>query len=291
MKNTILSPIRASSILCLMAVASFAGAQSPTAPAGTSAPAGAPAPEAPPADTSPEHTSYLFGLTFGEQMHNAGISTQVNQEQIARGVKDGLEGKKSTRLDQQQIQGFVRQVMSETAARNKQAAKDFLEKNGKDKAVKTTASGLQYKVLVPGNLKAAAVKPTDEVTVNYRGKLLDGTEFDSSYSRGQSATFKLNGVIKGWQEGLVLMKPGSKYQLFVPPELAYGDNPRPGIPGGSLLIFEVELLSAKEQPAAAEAPAGAPGALPGRRAPQPAPPNQPAQPNADGGAPAKQLDQ
>jgi len=262
-----------------MAVASLAGAQTPTPPPGA-APA---APPEAPADTSPEHTSYLFGLTFGEQLHTVGISSQVDQDAIAKGLKDGLQGKKSTRGDQQQIQGFVRQVMADTTAHNKQAAKDFLEKNGHEKGVKTTASGLQYKVLVPGNLKAPEVKPTDEVTVQYRGKLLDGTEFDSSYTRGQPATFRVNGVIKGWQEALPLMKPGSKYQLFVPPELAYDANPRPGIPAGSLLIFEVELVSAK-QPAAAEAAPAAPTTLPGRKMPQPAP-------NPGTETPAKQLDQ
>ena len=111
--------------------------------------------------------------------------------------------------------------------------------------MKTTASGLQYKVLVPGDAKAPPIAATDEVTVNYRGKLLDGTEFDSSYTRGTPATFPVNGVIKGWQEALVLMKPGAKWELYVPPELGYGANPRPGIPANSLLIFDVDLISAK----------------------------------------------
>jgi FKBP-type peptidyl-prolyl cis-trans isomerase len=240
----------------LMVIAPSAGAQSPSPPPPPGAPApAAPAPDAP-ADTSPEHTSYLFGLTFGEQLHTVGISKQVDQTAIARGIKEGLEGKKSTRTDQQQIQAFVRGVMSETLAQNKQAAKDFLAKNGTEKGVKTTADGLEYKVLAAGNTKAAAVQPTDEVTVQYRGKLLDGSEFDSSYSRPTPTTFKVNGVIKGWQEALVLMKPGAKWELFVPPELAYDASPRPGIPAGSLLIFEVELVSVKpgEPPPAAASP-------------------------------------
>jgi FKBP-type peptidyl-prolyl cis-trans isomerase len=243
----------------LMAVAPLTGAQTPSpAPTAPAAPA-APSADAP-ADTSAEHTSYLFGLTFGEQLHSVGISTQVDQDAIARGIKDGLQGKQSARADQQQIQGFVRTVMTETAAHNTQAAKDFLEKNSHEKGVKTTADGLQYKVLIPGNAKAAAIQPTDEVTVQYRGKLIDGSEFDSSYARGIPATFKVNGVIKGWQEALVLMKPGAKWQLFVPPELAYNNSPRPGIPAGSLLIFEVELGSVKpsEAPPAAASPPGTP---------------------------------
>jgi FKBP-type peptidyl-prolyl cis-trans isomerase len=249
---------RAALGFCFLAAAvPLAGAQTPSAPPTTPA---APAPSAPaagsPADTSNEQTSYLFGLTFGEQMHSVGITNQVNSDAIARGIKDGLQGKKSTRADQQQIQGFVQTVMAEALAHNKAAAQDFLAHNGHEKGVKTTADGLQYKVLIPGDAKAAAVTPTDEVTVNYRGKLLDGSEFDSSYSRGTPATFKVNGVIKGWQEALVLMKPGSKWQLFVPPELAYDTSPRPGIPAGSLLTFDVELVSVKpsEPPAASPPP-------------------------------------
>jgi FKBP-type peptidyl-prolyl cis-trans isomerase len=230
----------------LMAVAPHGRAQTP-APAPITPMTPAPVP---PADTSPEHTSYLFGLTFGEQLHSVGISAQVDTTAIARGIKDGLQGKKSTRADQQQIQGFVKTIMTESLARNHEAAKAFAAKNAQDKRVKTTASGLQYKVLVPGDKTAATIAPTDEVTVNYRGKLLDGTEFDSSYARGTPATFKVNGVIPGWQEALVLMKPGAKWQLFVPPELAYGDSPRPGIPGGSLLIFDVDLMSVKPTEAA-----------------------------------------
>ena len=243
-------PARTFGLWALMAVIPLAGAQTPAAAptAGAAAPATTPA-----ADTSSEHTSYLFGLTFGEQMHSVGISDQVNPDAIAQGVKDGLAGKKSTRADQQQIQEFVQSVMVASTARNKTAAQDFLARNGHDKNVKTTPSGLQYKILVPGNAKAAAILPTDEVTVNYRGKLLDGSEFDSSYTRGVPATFKVNGVIKGWQEALVLMKPGAKWQLFIPPELAYDASPRPGIPAGSLLIFDVELVSVK--PSVAGAPA------------------------------------
>jgi FKBP-type peptidyl-prolyl cis-trans isomerase FklB len=140
--------------------------------------------------------------------------------------------------------------------------------------VKTTTDGLQYKVLVPGDTKAPSIAPADEVTVNYRGKLLDGSEFDSSYARGQPATFKVNGVIKGWQEALVLMKPGAKWQLFVPPELAYDTTPRPGIPAGSLLNFEVEVLSVKPSEAApAAAPASA--APPARKAVKPVKPTDP----------------
>jgi FKBP-type peptidyl-prolyl cis-trans isomerase len=109
------------------------------------------------------------------------------------------------------------------------------------------------------------------VVVNYRGKLIDGTEFDSSYSHGQPATMTPNGVIKGWQEALVMMRPGAHWELFIPPELAYGPAPRPGIPPNSALIFDIEIVSAKPKPAAA-APGAAPGA-PGNVAPKPATPH------------------
>ena len=259
MKQTSHAFVRASSLCALVAAAPFAGAQAPGAQA-PSAPMAAPA-AGQPADQSIEQTSYLFGLTFAEQLHGVGITNQLNGDAIDRGIKDGLAGKKSTRADQQQLQSYVQSVMAESLGRNKQAAKDFLAKNGQEKGVKTTADGLQYKVLIPGDAKAPAIAPNDEVTVNYRGKLLDGSEFDSSYARGQPATFKVNGVIKGWQEALVLMKPGAKWQLFVPPELAYDATPRPGIPAGSLLNFEVELVSVKPgdaAPAAVPAPAAAP---------------------------------
>jgi FKBP-type peptidyl-prolyl cis-trans isomerase len=266
-------------LLLMLAVAPLGLAQTsppPVAAPGATAEPAAPAPQ----DTSVEHTSYLFGLTFAEQMHSVGISNQVDVDAITRGVKDGLQGKKSTRADQQQIQEYVHSIMVAAAEHNKTAGQEFLAKNAKEKAVKTTASGLQYKVLAPGDAKAPLVLPTDQVTVNYRGKLLDGTEFDSSYTRGTPATFTVNGVIKGWQEALVLMKPGAKWELFVPPDLAYGDKPRPGIPAGSLLIFEVELVSAKPAGATppnaqamppnhpASAPAGQAGAPPQAPPPQ-----------------------
>jgi len=246
----------------------------------TPPPAAPPPVPAAPVETPAQHTSYLFGLTFGEQLHSVGVADQVDADAIERGVKDGLQGKKATRAEQQQIQEFVRSTMVAAATANKASAQEFLAKNGKDESVKTTASGLQYKVLEPGDAKAPDVAATDEVSVNYRGKLLDGTEFDSSYTRGTPATFRINGVIKGWQEALVLMKPGAKWQLFIPPDLAYGDSPRPGIPAGSLLIFDVELLSVNKAAAAQGMPNMQPmnrGAAPPHR-PVPPPTPAPTQP-------------
>jgi FKBP-type peptidyl-prolyl cis-trans isomerase FklB len=249
------------SLWVLVAAAPYAGAQTPSpAPA---APAAPPA-TAPAASPNPDQVSYTFGLTFGEQMHSVGITDQVSVDAIARGLKDGLQGKRSNPADRQQVQLFVRSLMEAGLANNKAAAKDFLAHNGQEKGVVTTASGLQYKIVEPGDRKAAAIAPTDEVTVQYRGKLLDGSEFDSTYAHGAPATFKVNGVIQGWQEALVLMKPHAKWQLFVPPELAYGAGPKPGIPGNSLLIFDVELVSVKP-------PAAEPGTVPAQPSTRPAP--------------------
>jgi FKBP-type peptidyl-prolyl cis-trans isomerase len=178
-----------------------------------------------------------------------GVGGDLKYDALARGIKDGVRGKTLSSTEQMQLKSHVSAAMQDMVKHNQESAKEFLERNGKEKGIITTASGLQYRIVSPGDPKGAAVSATDEVTVNYRGKLLDGSEFDSSYARGVPLTLRVNGVIRGWQEALVLMKPGAKWQLFVPPDLAYGTSPRPGIPGGSLLIFDVELLSIK--PAAA----------------------------------------
>jgi FKBP-type peptidyl-prolyl cis-trans isomerase FklB len=245
------------SLVMLMAVPVSSQAQNPqpaVRPPPSTAPGADPAP--PP---SPEQISYLIGLIFGAQVHNTGVpASSISQDALSRGVRDGLNGKAPTPEDQRQVQTFARSIAEAQGAKNEAAAKDFLAKNGKDKAVVTTASGLQYKILAAGDKKAPPIGPTDKVTVHYRGKLLDGTEFDSSYSRNEPATFPVNGVIKGWQEALVMMKPGAKWQLFIPPDLAYGSRSQPKIPANSLLIFEVNLLSAESANAPPKAPPGTP---------------------------------
>lgn len=250
MNSNKLKKLRIAALLAALSVASAALAQTP--PAAASA--------APANPTADDRTSYLFGLTYGAQMRNAGITNQVSVDAIARGVKDGLKGTQPTQADGQQLQTFVMGVQKAAVASNEAAAVEFLAKNGKEKGVITTASGLQYKVIAAGDKKAPAITSTDQVTVQYRGTLLDGTEFDSSYSHGQPATFPVGGVIKGWQEALVLMKPGAKWRLFVPPALAYAETPRPKPPGGWLLIFDVELVSVGNPAIAPTAPPGTPGA-------------------------------
>lgn len=245
-------------VLCALAqpaqaarVAATAPAAPPTAaPTAPSAPTTAKAPAAPtppPAPSlSPEQASYEFGMTFGEQLRHAGLQENLVLDAVMRGVKDAIAGKKLSSSDQQQLAQYVRGVREAQGVRNSAAAREFLAGNAHQSGVKTTASGLQYKVISAGDTQAASPGPTDQVTVNYRGKLLDGSEFDSSYAHGQPATFPANRVIKGWQEALALMKPGSKYELFVPPDLAYGTDARPGIPPGSLLIFDVELVGVQK---------------------------------------------
>jgi FKBP-type peptidyl-prolyl cis-trans isomerase FklB len=135
-------------------------------------------------------------------------------------------------------------AFKEQAAKNLSESKAFLAENGKKEGIKTLPSGLQYKVFAEGSGKMP--KAEDTVTVNYKGTLIDGTEFDNSYKRGQPATFQVKGVIKGWTEALQLMKEGSKWQFFIPPDLAYGEGGAGrSIPPNSTLIFEVELISVK----------------------------------------------
>ncbi len=269
--------MKTSNVLLARWMALILAANSPLLLAQTPAPQHAPpAPPqmAPGADPGPppsiDQTSYLFGLTFGAQLRSVGITGDLNNEAISRGLKDAMGGREPTNAEMQQLQSYVRSTAEAAASRNRAAATEYLARNSKEKGVVTTPSGLEYKVVSPGNKGAPPITAADQVTVQYRGKLLDGTEFDSSYSRGVPATFPVTGVIKGWQEALVLMKPGSKYQLFIPPDLAYGSVPKPKIPAGSMLIFEVEVVSAQSPGAAAPPKAMAPMASP-KPAPKPTP--------------------
>jgi FKBP-type peptidyl-prolyl cis-trans isomerase len=261
--------LQACSLMTLCAAPLLVSAQTPAAPpaapaaaqpannpfaaaaaraaAAAPAPATAPAPVPAPTPLTEEQAGNYFGINFGNQLHQLGFGDQ-QLDSIVRGIKAGLAGKKVELADQRSLQAYVKSTSEAMTQRNLQAGKDFLAKNGQEKGVVTTASGLQYKILVPGDKKAASPAASDQVTVQYRGTLLDGTEFDSSYSRSQPAEFQVDHVIKGWTEALQLMKPGAKWTLWIPADLAYGERPRPGIPGGSLLTFEVELLSFKSPP-------------------------------------------
>lgn len=180
---------------------------------------------------------------------------ELDRQTLIRGIEDALEGKDAElseavrqATDQELRQKMMDQMQNQAKA-NKAAGETFLAENAEKQGVKTTESGLQYKVIEEG--EGESPKATDTVTVDYEGKLLDGTVFDSSYQHGEPATFALNRVIPGWTEGVQLMKPGAKYMLYVPGDLAYGQSPRsPGGPN-SLLIFTVELHEVK---AAADEP-------------------------------------
>lgn len=200
---------------------------------------------------SADQASYAFGVTFGEQLRRSGVSEGIVLDALTRGVTDAFGGKKLDPGAQQQLAQYVRHVRDVEGARNKAVAGDYLANNAKAKGIKTTPSGLQYRIVTPGKAKSASAAPDDEVTVQYTGKLLDGTEFDSSFTHGGPSTFQANHTLKGWQEALKLMKPGSKWQLFIPPDLGYGANPPPGVPPGSLLVYDVELVGI--QPASARA--------------------------------------
>jgi len=176
-----------------------------------------------------------------------------------RGVKDALSGSKALLTDEEikstltilqtQLQKQQEETMRQAAEVNKKAGDAFLAENKTKEGVVALPSGLEYKILTPGTGPKPAA--TDTVVCNYRGTLIDGKEFDSSYKRGQPATFPVSGVIKGWTEALQLMPVGSKWQIVVPGDLAYGDRGAgPDIGPGSTLIFEVELLSIQAKPAA-----------------------------------------
>jgi FKBP-type peptidyl-prolyl cis-trans isomerase len=186
-----------------------------------------------------QKVSYAIGEDIGNKMRNQSIAIDV--EELARGVKDGLANK--GQLNDQEMRDVFMAFQQELNAQKSKSENDFLETNKSKPGVKTTASGLQYKVLKEGT--GPSPKATDTVSVNYKGTLVDGTEFDSSYKRGEPTEFPVNRVIPGWTEGLQLMKVGSKYEFFIPAKLAYGDRPPAGskIGPGATLIFEVELLA------------------------------------------------
>ena len=202
-----------------------------------------------------DKVSYAIGMQIGFNL--ARQKVDINPDILNAGMKDAIAGKPQLTPDQvkdvmAQFEKDMEQKQKQLGEKNKTDGAKFLEDNKKKPGVKTTASGLQYKAEKEGT--GPQPKATDMVTVNYRGTLIDGTEFDSSYKRGQPATFPVSGVIKGWTEALQLMKQGSKYQLFIPSNLAYGERAMgPDIAPNSTLIFDVDLVDVKPAPTAAPA--------------------------------------
>lgn len=205
-------------------------------------------------ETQKDKLSYSIGLNVG---HNLGRdSIAINPDAFLRGVLDAGLDSAARLMTDAQVQETIMQYQAEqrtkleagakvAGEKNKREGDAFLEQNKKQPGVVTLPSGLQYKVLVAGKGKMPKLNST--VTTQYSGRLLDGTEFDSSYKRGEAATFPCSGVIKGWTEALQLMREGSKWELYVPPDLAYGPAGTGGgtIPPNATLIFQVELLSVK----------------------------------------------
>jgi FKBP-type peptidyl-prolyl cis-trans isomerase len=199
-------------------------------------------------ETSRDSISYIIGVDVGGSLRKNLID--INTDVFMKGLKDALLGNDSVFSEavkmaimtkfQQELQTKQQANMTKETDANKAAGKTFLDENRKKDGVKETASGLQYKVLQEGT--GAQPKETSKVTVNYEGKLINGKIFDSSWERGQTATFPLNGVIRGWTEGLQLMKEGAIYEFYIPSDLGYGDRGNQAIPGGSVLIFKVELI-------------------------------------------------
>lgn len=205
--------------------------------------------------TPKDKFSYALGMNLGASLHKQSVDVDPNM--VAQGLRAALAGGK-TLLTQEEAQAALMEVQNELRKKqqekmqvageaNKKEGEAFLASNKAKEGVVTLPSGLEYKILKEGN----GPKPTasDSVVCNYRGTLINGTEFDSSYKRGQPATFPVNGVIKGWTEALQLMPVGSKWQLFVPSSLAYAERGAGGDIGpNATLIFEVELLSIQEKP-------------------------------------------
>ncbi|WP_257254301.1 MULTISPECIES: FKBP-type peptidyl-prolyl cis-trans isomerase [unclassified Endozoicomonas] len=206
---------------------------------------------------SPEQkAAYAMGASLGnyadqtlKQQEEMGIT--IDRDLLKKGFMEALNGESKLNDDEirsalqgheERIRPIIEKKVQERLDEDRKKGEDFLKENAKKEGVKTTDSGLQYEVIEAGEEGAAKPGLEDQVTVHYTGTLIDGTVFDSSVERGQPATFPLNGVIKGWQEGLQLMPVGSKYKLYVPAELGYGDQAAGSIPPASTLIFEVELL-------------------------------------------------
>lgn len=205
-------------------------------------------------ETPAQKASYGIGLNMGKSLAQEGMD-DLDPKAVAQGIEDAI-GKKEQRLkDEELVEAFAflqkraEERMTALNAENAKAGKKFLEDNGKRDGVVTTTSGLQYEVVKKA--EGAQPKATDVVTVHYEGKLTDGTVFDSSIQRGSPIDLPVNGVIPGWVEGLQLMHVGEKVKLYIPSELAYGEqSPSPAIPANSVLVFDLELLGIKDPTAA-----------------------------------------
>ena len=193
--------------------------------------------------TEEEQTGYAIGLQIGSTL--AEVKDDVDFDAVVKAMRASMYGEEALMTEDQARQAFEafgQRMQARMASGNREAGQAFLAENAKQEGVQVTGSGLQYKVLQEG--EGPKPGPDSRVSVHYRGTLMDGTVFDSSYDRGEPAAFTLSSVVPGWQEGLQLMPVGSKYMMWLPSELGYGDMGTPGGPiaPGSALVFEVELL-------------------------------------------------
>ena len=187
---------------------------------------------------------YSLGYELGKDLKRQELD--LSREPLLKGVEDALSGARPL-VNTRGRHAALKEIKQQRAQENLEASLAFLAANAEKEGITTLPSGLQYKELEPGEGKTPSV--TGKVTVNYRGTLIDGTEFDSSFERGRPSTFLVRKVIKGWREALPLMKEGAKWELYIPPDLAYGPrSPRKMIPPNSALVYEVELLSVEEAP-------------------------------------------
>ncbi|VAW92138.1 FKBP-type peptidyl-prolyl cis-trans isomerase FklB [hydrothermal vent metagenome] len=197
-----------------------------------------------------QKTSYAIGVNMSNNLKS--LSSELDVEALIDGLSTGLKGSKLKLTDEEMkttLMAFQKKITEKRSAEknkaksvNVEAGKKFLADNKKKKGIITTKSGLQYKVIKSAQ-SGKSPKATETVTTHYRGTLIDGTEFDSSYARKKPTSFPVNGVIKGWTEALQLMKPGDKWKLFIPADLAYGDRGAgPKIGPGATLIFDIELI-------------------------------------------------
>src|ERR1700730_2082886 len=231
--TTLMLGLLAAATACGSPVAAPSVVAAETTPAATAA-------KAPP--VTPEVGSYDIGLMLGSQLEHNGVAPIVSMDAVIRGLKDALGGRAVTAQERDAALRFMRDAREALTEKNRAAGREFLERNAKEPGVKSMTSGLQYRVLNKGDSNAKSPGPTDQVTVRYRASLSDGTVFDRSETHDRPAMFRVNTVFKGWQEAFLAMKPGAKWQLFVPPELGYGTNSPPSVPASPLLVYELGLL-------------------------------------------------
>ncbi|MFM7510464.1 MAG: FKBP-type peptidyl-prolyl cis-trans isomerase [Bacteroidota bacterium] len=194
-----------------------------------------------------DSVSYALGVSLASYYQSQGV-LKLNGDLLGSAVNDFLSGKTpllDNGISNTLLNTYMTRLQSEKSKLNKDAGEKFLAENKKRTGVITTESGLQYEIINAGNGESPTA--IDSVTCHYRGTFIDGRGFDNSYDRGQPITFSLNGVIKGWTEGLQLMKVGAKYKFYIPYQLGYGEYDYMSIPGGSALLFEVELIDLKRK--------------------------------------------